>query len=393
MHALARATVASVVVLEPNAARGPRPTSVASQGHRPMKSARKTSPAGRPAPRGAAPGLLERYGCGPIQFSGDPNASYDRHLVFDHVVAPGAGRPARAVRGGRPRRCATCSPSAGCKTAADPRPREPQAGLLPVDGVPDRPLAGQQHHQPRRRAVRPRGDLQSDPGSDWTRARRAGARRRPGQRRPGPAGRLLHRLAGDARRSRRSATACATSTASSARRSRTAARSSSPTTGCAGPTRGRSPGPTETVEVPLDCAFELQDGDAQRRPRRSRRTCSACPTTGRSSATAARRSTPCGCGARRRPTSSTSASSARRLLRRRPRQGRWPRRSRASSTPTTRPPRGQGAAVRPGVLPRLPARWPTSSPASADATTTGTPCPTRSPSSSTTRTRRWPSPS
>ncbi len=30
--------------------------------------------------------LLDRYECGPVKFSGDPNASYDRHLVFDHVV-------------------------------------------------------------------------------------------------------------------------------------------------------------------------------------------------------------------------------------------------------------------------------------------------------------------
>src|SRR5271165_3364697 len=32
--------------------------------------------------------LLKQYECGPVQFSGDPNASYDRHLVFDHVVEP-----------------------------------------------------------------------------------------------------------------------------------------------------------------------------------------------------------------------------------------------------------------------------------------------------------------
>ncbi len=32
--------------------------------------------------------ILERYSCGPVRFSGDPNASYDRHLVFDHVVDP-----------------------------------------------------------------------------------------------------------------------------------------------------------------------------------------------------------------------------------------------------------------------------------------------------------------
>ncbi len=32
--------------------------------------------------------LLQLYECGPITFSGDPNASYERHLVFDHVVEP-----------------------------------------------------------------------------------------------------------------------------------------------------------------------------------------------------------------------------------------------------------------------------------------------------------------
>src|SRR5919108_1516289 len=34
--------------------------------------------------------LLQHYECGPVQFSGDPNASYERHLVFDHVVEPQA---------------------------------------------------------------------------------------------------------------------------------------------------------------------------------------------------------------------------------------------------------------------------------------------------------------
>src|SRR5262245_49412903 len=31
--------------------------------------------------------LLEQYGCGPIQFAGSANASYERHLVFDNVIA------------------------------------------------------------------------------------------------------------------------------------------------------------------------------------------------------------------------------------------------------------------------------------------------------------------
>src|ERR1700693_4829883 len=32
--------------------------------------------------------LLRQYGCGPIAFSGSPNALYDRHLIFDRVIDP-----------------------------------------------------------------------------------------------------------------------------------------------------------------------------------------------------------------------------------------------------------------------------------------------------------------
>src|SRR5690242_19767938 len=32
--------------------------------------------------------ILTRYECGPVRFSGDENASYERHLVFDHVIDP-----------------------------------------------------------------------------------------------------------------------------------------------------------------------------------------------------------------------------------------------------------------------------------------------------------------
>jgi starch phosphorylase len=38
----------------------------------------------------AGPNLLERYGCGPIHFSGNNDALYERHLLFDDVVAPAA---------------------------------------------------------------------------------------------------------------------------------------------------------------------------------------------------------------------------------------------------------------------------------------------------------------
>ena len=142
------------------------------------------------------PDLLERYECGPVQFSGDPNASYDRHLVLDHVVRPDEAAPrerfealARSLRDLLAQRW--------LKTARYLRPREPQAGLLPLDGVPHRPVAVEQPPQPPRGAVRARGDAKAGCGARPV--RRGGAGRRARQRRPRPAGRLLRRLDGHAR--------------------------------------------------------------------------------------------------------------------------------------------------------------------------------------------------
>jgi starch phosphorylase len=45
-------------------------------------------PVPRPTTAVAAADLLEQYGCGPIQFSGTPDALYERHLLFDDVVDP-----------------------------------------------------------------------------------------------------------------------------------------------------------------------------------------------------------------------------------------------------------------------------------------------------------------
>jgi starch phosphorylase len=39
------------------------------------------------------PKLLEQYGCGPIQFSGTNDALYERHLLFDDIIAPAAAGP------------------------------------------------------------------------------------------------------------------------------------------------------------------------------------------------------------------------------------------------------------------------------------------------------------
>ena len=123
-----------------------------------MKSVLKKAATDTRGERALPPDLLERYECGPVQFSGDPNASYDRHLVFDHVVRPGDATPrerfealARSLRDLLSQRW--------LKTGRGLRPREPQAGLLPVDGVPHRPVADQQHHQPPGRAVRARGGI------------------------------------------------------------------------------------------------------------------------------------------------------------------------------------------------------------------------------------------
>ena len=82
----------------------------------------------------------------------------------------------------------------------------------------------------------------------------------------------------------------------------------------------------------------------------------------------------------------------RRLLRRGVGPGARRDRSAASCTRTTRRP-AAGRCGSSRSTSSSPARWPTSSPGSAAAATTGRRCRTRSPSSSTTPTRRWPWPS
>ena len=104
-----------------------------------------------------------------------------------------------------------------------------KVAVLPVGGVPDGPAAGQQPAQPGHRGRGPRRAGRAGPGPRRDPGLRGGAG--PGQRRPGPAGRLLPGLAGHPGAPRRSATASATSSASSTRRSTTAGRSRRPTTG------------------------------------------------------------------------------------------------------------------------------------------------------------------
>jgi len=52
---------------------------------------RDRTPTGAKAPsRPGAGELLERYGCGPVHFTGASDALYERHLLFDNVVHPAA---------------------------------------------------------------------------------------------------------------------------------------------------------------------------------------------------------------------------------------------------------------------------------------------------------------
>ncbi|HRA97544.1 MAG TPA: hypothetical protein PLF68_11450, partial [Nitrospira sp.] len=37
--------------------------------------------------------LFRQYGCGPVQFYGTDDALYERHLVFDNVIAPEKATP------------------------------------------------------------------------------------------------------------------------------------------------------------------------------------------------------------------------------------------------------------------------------------------------------------
>ena len=163
-----------------------------------------------------------------------------------------------------------------------------QAGLLPLARVPHRPGAREQPARTSALYDAMRAGARG-PRPRPRRPARAGARRRPRQRRPRPARRLLPRLAGDARPARPTATASATSSASSTRRSATATRSSAPTSGCASATLGdRAPRVRGAGAASTAAPSTTRTSDGRHRVALGRRaaTCSACPTTRPSPATA-----------------------------------------------------------------------------------------------------------
>ena len=122
----------------------------------------------------SAPTFSERYGCGPVRFSGRPMGSTSAISSSTTCAIPRLQEArerfeafARSVRG---------RPVPALDThGADLRAREPEARLHLV-GVPDRPLARQQRGQSAARSDRAAGRGAAAPRLD--RPPRAGARRR-----------------------------------------------------------------------------------------------------------------------------------------------------------------------------------------------------------------------
>jgi glycogen phosphorylase len=57
-----------------------------------MLKTKSPAPAAAPSPEGVAK-LLDRYGCGPVRFTGTDDALYERRLVFDHIIDPKDANP------------------------------------------------------------------------------------------------------------------------------------------------------------------------------------------------------------------------------------------------------------------------------------------------------------
>ena len=226
--------------------------------------------------------------------------------------------------------------------------RRPQARLLPVARIPDRPAAVRRAEQSR--PAEPMRAALAELGVDLDASARRRAGRGARQWRPRPARGLLHGEHGDAWRSPPTATASATITACSARSSTTAGSRNIRRTGC----RFGNPWEFERPEVAYDIGFGGSSKIARRSgrrdaplslaPRRDRRG-GRLRHAGRRLARPAREHAAAVVGARRR------SAAARRLQPRRPcrragRPGRAPRRSPRCSIPSDETPAGQELRLR-----------------------------------------------
>src|SRR6476660_9425791 len=126
--------------------------------------------------------LPQHYGSDPVRFSGHPDALLERHLLFNDLIDPSTAgarqtfeAAARSVRDVLSRRWSL--------TQRTYHREQPETHLLPVNGIPDRPFADQQHHQSVAGSLCRSGRARGQPR--LARADRAGTRCRPGQRRLG----------------------------------------------------------------------------------------------------------------------------------------------------------------------------------------------------------------
>ena len=329
--------------------------------------------------------ILKQYEVGPVRLRGEDD--YDRHLVFDHVVslenADQRERFEAVARSLRDLLSQRWLLTQQTQDQANPK----RVYYLSMEFLIGRSLANNIINLGRRAAASARTS-RSDPRQDWAEVLETEPDAGLGNGGLGPAGRLLHRLAGDAADpGDRLRPALRVRHLPPGDRERLAGRAARPLAAAARPLGGRAAG-RDRAGAARAARSSCEGGRLRVVPR------PADLPARRALRPAGRRlrrqddQHACGCGARPRRTTSTSASSAPATS-----SARWstawrPRRSRACSIPTIRPSRARRCASCRSTSWSA-ARWPTSSRASAARNTTGTPCPTRSPSSSTTRTRRW----
>src|SRR5262249_21739851 len=66
---------------------GIRPQTTTCSENLPMLKTKSPAPTATATPDGVTK-LLDRYGCGPVKFTGTDDALYERRLVLDHVIDP-----------------------------------------------------------------------------------------------------------------------------------------------------------------------------------------------------------------------------------------------------------------------------------------------------------------